>query len=260
MAVNSVPPVLIVAGAISLFLCLFFALYAILTKRQRRITREIRVAATELGWKYRVRHWQGNPAAFRIEGQTTGGIPWILTSSNSSSSQRDWAFEVLLRFPMLGGETDLVILPPNNEEHGTWSLGAAIPPEIQSRIAAFSATLGGIVGFFRDAQELPSGFAAFDSVYKVLALTKHIQQSPIESALAHRILQWPTGTIAPHSVLALRDPFAFEFQARLPGPPNAATVLYFLSLATDLIAQLPPPRPLATPTGLVDGLLSSILK
>jgi hypothetical protein len=50
-------------------------LYILLTRKQRATTREIRRAAAEHGWRYRVRHWQGNPAAFRIDGRSRSGRP-----------------------------------------------------------------------------------------------------------------------------------------------------------------------------------------
>jgi hypothetical protein len=60
---NTFPPIVIVIGFLAAFLGFFFGLYALLTRGQRRTMREIRKAARERGWRYRLRHWQGNPTS-----------------------------------------------------------------------------------------------------------------------------------------------------------------------------------------------------
>ena len=49
------PLITIVGGMFAIVLVVPFGLYALLTRAQRRITREIRTAATQCGWRYRRR-------------------------------------------------------------------------------------------------------------------------------------------------------------------------------------------------------------
>lgn len=108
---NTIPPLLSAAGLVAVFLGLTAGLYRFLTIGQRQGTREIRESAGRLGWRYRRRRWQGNPAAFRIDGQTDGGRTWVLTCGNGSDSARGWSTLLALRFPTLGGDPDFAILP-----------------------------------------------------------------------------------------------------------------------------------------------------
>ncbi len=210
-----ISPLVLVVGLLAVVLGLPFGLYALLTREQRRTTHEIRKAASARGWRYRLRRWQGNPTAFRIDGRMQSGLGWILTSGNSGSYDRGWSVRLGLRFPSLGGEPDLAVLPRDSNGHGSALLGSAIMPEAESRVAAFSGLAARAVGFFRDAGELPSGVAAFDAAYQVLVLPRQIRQPPVDPTLADRILHWPADAVAPHSVLAWRDPYAFHVQARL---------------------------------------------
>lgn len=138
------------AGLAAIVLGLPIGLYVLLTRGQRRTTREIRSAAVRQGWRYRRRRWQGNPTAFRIDGRTPGGLPWVMTSGNSRGDDRGWSVQLAMRFPSLGGEPDLAVLPREGQ-------GPAIPPNSESRIAAFSEAFAGIAAFLRDAREAPSG-------------------------------------------------------------------------------------------------------
>ena len=79
---KSIPPLVLIAGLCAIVLGLPFGLYALLTRRQRRTTRQIRNAASRHGWTYRRRRWQGNPTAFRIDGQTESGLAWTLSEPN----------------------------------------------------------------------------------------------------------------------------------------------------------------------------------
>jgi hypothetical protein len=254
-----IPPsqLAIAAGIFGAALGIPMGLYALLTRGQRRSSREIRAGAAGCGWRYRVRHWQGNPTAFRIDGRTRGGLAWILTSGNAGSYDRGWSVRLALRVPALGGEVDLAVLP---REAGSGApLGTGMPPGMESRLAAFSGAMASAAVFLREARELPSGLAAFDAAYQVLALPQQFRQPPLNAALADRMLHWPPDALAPHSVVAWRDPFGFQFQARLPGPPNWSTVAYFLALAEDFCARLPGPATPSAPPTFVDRLVARVL-
>jgi len=222
----------IVAGLAAVVLGLPFGMYALLTREQRRTTRAIRAAAEERGWRYRRRRWQGNPTAFRIDGQTRGALTWILTSGSTSGYDRGWSVRLNLRFPTLGGEADVAFQPRDNDGHGS----------------------------AQTAVEIPTGCPAFDAAYRVLALPGQMHQLPIDAALAERILHWPAAAITPHSVVAWRDSFGLQLQARLPGPPNWETVSYFLALAEDFTARVPPPVMSSASRGLVDRVVARLLR
>ena len=168
-----------------------------------------------------MRRWQGNPTAFRIDGQTRSGIPWILTSGNRDYAGPGWTVEMVLRFPMLGGETDLAVLPRTGEKHGAQLVTSPLPPAAESRIAAFSRTLASTVGFLEGAQELPTGFPPFDAVYRVLALVRQIDETPVDPALAGRILKWPAGCDHP----AFSAGLAGFLRIRVPGSVAGTTQL-----------------------------------
>jgi hypothetical protein len=255
---NMFPPIVIVIGFSAAFFGLFFGLYALLTRDRRRSMREIRCAAREHGWKYQLRHWQGNPTAFRIDGQTPGGLPWTIKSSSTSSYQRGWSATLVLRFPTLGGEMDFAVLPRELGDGGKLVEGD-VSPAIQARVANFSGAAADAVAFLRDARDLPSGVAAFDAAYRVSALPQ-VQHSPIEPGLAKRILDWSGDAIHPHSVLAWRDPFGLVFEARLPAPANWATVLYLVSLGEELSERVPACEVSPAPRTLVDRVIARMVR
>lgn len=81
----------------------------------------------------------------------------------------------------------------------------------------------------------------FDGAYRMLVLPERISKSPVDSSLAQRILGCPADAIKPHSVVARRNSYALEIEARLPDSPNVPTVFWLLAPGEDLIARLPPP-------------------
>ncbi len=205
-----------------------FGLYAFLTSDQRRTTRSIRAEAIARGWRFRKQRWQGNPAAFRIDGKTGSGVPWILISGNSGASDHAWSVQLTLRFPTLGGEPDFALEPRESRK-------LHLPPGPVFRLGSLSD-----VKFYRDAQEVGSGWRPFDDVYRVLAMPRRFSQPPVDPALAQRILGSLADSIKPHSLYAWRHASALEIQARLPDSPNVPTVSWLVALGEDLIARLPP--------------------
>lgn len=253
-----IPPqqIAIAAGLAGVVLGAPFGVYLWLTRGQRRVAREIRAGCGRRGWRYRVRRWEGNPAAFRIDGRTPGGFDWILTSGNTSGYDRGWCADLDWRVPALGGEADFAMLPRDGA--GSAPAGQAIPPGMEAHVAAFSSALASEAAFFRTAQEFPSGLAGFDAAYRILALPGRLAQAPLDGALAERVIHWPADATAPHAVLAWREPSGFEIQARLPEPPNWAAVSHFVSLAADLSARLPAPQAPSSPATRFDRLLARI--
>jgi len=253
------PPIPIAAACLALVPGLPVALYALLTRKQREFTREIRRQAGAQGWRYRARRWQGDPTAFRIDGQTQGGLPWVLKCAGNSGYPRGWSVALVLRFPTLGGEMDFAIEPRADAKPGATLPRSPVTPETASRVAAFSSILSNAVAFVQNAQEMPSGFADFDVEYKVLVLTRQTRHSPVDCGLAAQMLKWPADAIGPHSLQAWRRPYAFEFQARLPAPPNWATISYFLAIGAELSARLPPPLTAPIPHGSIDRVIGRFL-
>ena len=255
---NTFPPIVIAVGFFAAFLGFFFGLYALLTRGQRRTMHEIRRGATERGWQYKLRRWQGNPTAFRIDGQARSGLPWTMKSSSSSSYNRGWSATLLLRFPTLGGEMDFAILPRAPGDSETKLLASHASPKVQQRITSFSGAVADGVAFLRDARRLPSGLAAFDAAYEILAVHEKAGHSPVDPAFAKRIMDWPGDAM--HSVLAWRDPFGLVFEARLPAPANWPTVEYLLALGEDLCERLPAPELSPAPHTLVDRMIARVVR
>lgn len=253
------PPLVVIAALVAVFFGVTIGVYSLMTRKQRETTREIRDAAEARGWRYRVRRWQGNPAAFQIEGRTGSGMNWILTSGNSNNNQRQWAALLSLRIPMLAGGVDFGIVPRDAQWSGGQMGRVAIPAVAEERIAAFSGTAASALEFLREAQEMPSSVAEFDAAYRILALPEKTGHTLVEASLAEKILRWPAGGAALHSFLAWRDPFGLHCQARLSGPPDWATVTYFLAAAEQLSARIPASSSSPERRGVVDRLVGRFL-
>lgn len=253
-------PFMIVVSAFVLFLGMFSGLYAWLTKTRRRTMREIRTGAAARGWRYRLRRWQGDPTAFRIDGQTDNGLTWILKSIGTSGYDRGWCVRLGLQFPTLAGRADLSILPRDAARRGSTQIESDILPALADRVAKFSQVAAETNGLLQAGREFPSGLPAFDRAYQTLVLPERLAQSPVDAALADRILHWPEDTITPHSLLVWRDPAGLHFQARLPAPPTWTTVCYFLTLAGDLCLRLPAPDVPVTEPTIADRLIARVLE
>jgi hypothetical protein len=256
---TGVPALAIIAGMLAVVVGLPFGLYALLTRGRRRSMRQLRAAVAERGWQFRQRRWYGDPTMFRIQGRTHGGLAWIMESFTTHGYDPGWAVRLGLRFPVLGGEADFALLPREPAGRGSGLLQPGLPGIAPAEMPAFGDATGSVVGFFRDARESPSGLPAFDAAYQVLGRPSQIRPPLVDQALAARVLRWPADAIAPHSVLAWRDPFGLHFQARLPAAPNWETVSYFLALAKEFTQRLPAPMTAPTPRGFVDRLLARLL-
>jgi len=256
---KNIPPLALVAGFLAMFLGLFFGLYALLTRDRRRMMREIREGAAAEGWRYRLQRWQGNPTAFRIEGKTHGAMSWVMTSGNTRGYDKGWSTVLGVRVAILGGEVDFAMLP-RGTSHGFAAASGTISPRMEARVAAFSGAIASGLDFFQNAQELPSGLAAFEAAYELLVLPNQFSKPPVDAALGERILHWPADTTTPHSMLAWRDAFGLHVDARLPAPANWGAVLHLASLTEDLCARIPAPLQSAAPPTLFDRAVARILE
>ena len=257
---NHFPHATILAIFTFVFLGVPFGLYALLTRDRRKVMHEIRKGALQRGWRYRLRRWQGNPVAFRIDGRTPGGQPWVLTSGNSGNETREWTTLLHLRFPSLRGETDFLFEPRSTKSPDPRLVVPGLPQKAEERLASFSSTISSAAEFFREAEELPSGLASFDAKYRILVLRQRFNRPPVETTLAQRILEWPPETVHPHSLLAWRDTFSVEFLARLPGPPSWETVCYFLELGQELSQRVPSGTIPSTEPTLLDRTIARVLE
>jgi hypothetical protein len=249
---NAVPHVVILGGMALICLCVPISLYLLFTMDQRKATREIQRGAAVRGWRCRSRS-----GGFRIEGSTgagstLNGLAWVMTSGNSREGEMRWSSELDLRFPALGGETDVAILPRDGRPLPT----TALSPGVDARIAKFSNTLAGVTQFLRDSDEVRSGIAAFDAAYEVMA--RQTARPLVDAALARRIVFWPPDAVVPYSIVAWRDPFGFNFNARLPGPPNWATVAWLASVGGDFAGRLPAAVTAPRPSGCFDRIIGRI--
>ncbi len=262
----------IVVVGFAIVLGLPIGLYVLLTRGRRRAMREIRRGAEAEGWRYRLRRWQGNPTAFRIDGRTHSGLSWVMTSASTRGYDKGWSALLALRVPILGGEVDFAILPrePGHRSagdallresgHGSGAPGEALTARAVARVAAFSGALASGLEFSQNSRELPSGLAAFDAAYEVLVLPQQIQQPPVDAALGQRLMTWPENAIAPHSVRAWRNPFGLHIEARLPAPANWGNASYLAALAEELCARVPAPQSSATSPTLFDRAVGWILR
>ena len=156
-----------------------------------------------------------------------------MTSGNSGEGESRWSCEVDVRFPGLSGQPDIAILPRDGKPLPAMPRSG----EMEARIAYVSGTLAAAADFLRSAREMPLGVAEFDLAYEV-KVTSHAA-SLMDAALAARMLHWPAGTVAPHSMIAWRDPSGFHCKARLPEPPNLETIEWLAGLAEDCAVRLP---------------------
>ena len=244
-------------GMAALTFALICGLYRMLTGRQRAITQEIRDHAEQNAWQYHKRRWSGNSVTFRIDGHTSGGIPWVLKSSGSGQNTQGWNMELTVRYPTLAGETDFAVSPRDERETRAAMAAAA---NGASWLSSLSETLAGVVRFMSSAQEYPSGFGAFDFGYQVLLSPDFSRKPLVDSTLAQRFLNWPPDAVPVHALLAWRDPYGFVLEARLPGPPNWVTVAYLLSLGDEFVRRLPVGQMPAGPPHLVDRVIGEVVK
>src|SRR5258708_18390582 len=177
---------LIVAVAFAITIGLPVGLYVLLTRGRRRAMREIRQGAEGQGWRYRLRHWQGNPTAFRIDGRTHSGLSWVMTSGSTRGYDKGWNTVLRLRVPILGGEVDLAVLPRGvghryagdvllrESGHRPGAGGEALTPPAVARVAAFSGALASGLGICSKFPELPTGRAAFERGHRVMGAALHI--------------------------------------------------------------------------------------
>ncbi|HMA00648.1 MAG TPA: hypothetical protein VKP66_22110 [Steroidobacteraceae bacterium] len=255
---KGLPALALVLCAAGVFLGVPIGLYALMTRARRRMMREIRLGARERGWQFHIRRWMGDPTSFRIEGQTPGGLGFVLKTAGAGETIRDWSVRLTLRVPSLAGEMDVAVFPREEKDRGALQIAASFPSALKDRVATWSGTAAGAIGFLGEAKEMPAGESTFDAAYRVLALAKRMGRAPVDSSLAQRMLKWPEDAVAVHSVLLWRDSFGLHFDARLLAPANWSSVAYAVALAEQLIGRLPAPEGATAPSGVVDRLLSHL--
>jgi len=208
-------------GVFAVLVAVFIAAYLLARSRWRREAGEIQRKAGEQGWAYDDKGWAGRPTAFRLGGQTAGGLPWILDSLPLVTSRGDgWAHTVLLHVPSLGGEVDWAVLPRQRPMNLLTGIAQRGRPAGMAALALFSALAASVNRFFREAHEVPSGLEAFDKAYRVLVRVPRPGRPAVGGQLAEAFVLWPAGAMAPHSVSVWRDFLGLHLQARLFSPPT----------------------------------------
>jgi hypothetical protein len=232
-------------------------LYLLVTRKRRASLNEIRDSARARGWNFRMRHWTGNPTAFRIDGRSRTGLRMLIKSGSAGGYDLGWNATLSLRFPELAGEPDVLILPRSTSyDSGVKMRGIAV--EVQSKVAAFSGLAASAIRLLREGRETATGYARFDKAYQLSTLGV-TWQPLVDARLAERIVSWPGDVVPLHTLLAWRDPFGFYFEARLPAPANWATICYAVRLAEDLSARLPAGRMAEPPKNVVDRLIMAVM-
>ena len=255
---KGVPPLLVLAVIFAATLGVPLGLYRLFTRGRRRVVAEIREKAAERGWKFNLRRWQGDPTAFRIQGWGNGGN-WVLKSGGAGETNRGWSAELSVRFPTLAGEVDVALAPRDSRRHAGVVTAPHLAPHTQARLASLSGRAASAAAFLNDAREASTGLAEFDAAYQLLVLPARATPPPLDAALAQRVLHWSADALAPHSVLAWRDPFGFHVHARLPAPPDWPTVSCLVKLAEDFAVRLSAPVGASAPRGVLDKLVARLL-
>jgi hypothetical protein len=211
-------PRFIAAGAVAAMVGLQVVVYRLMTRQQRRLLREIQRSVDRHMCRFSAQHRLGDPAAFRIDGETFSQLPWSLQSGEAVGKGPGWGYLLDLTFSSLGGALDLAVLPRNR---GDFFGKADLRPPA--------------------AREFPSGQPDFDTAYEVLATAAPVSAPPLNPAVAKRFVAWPEQTIAPQSVLAWRDPAGCHLRVHLAKMPNWATIEYLLLVGEDFCSCLPSP-------------------
>lgn len=249
----------VVLGLFALCLGLPVALYVFLTADRPRTIAAIRRAATQHGWKFRIRRLFGDPTALRIDGSTSAALPWVLTTRGASQASSAWSSELHIRIPGLAGVKDFEVSPRNHAGRSAAALNSPLPAGLENRVAKFSGTLADALEFSSIAREMPTGVEAFDSAYQVLALPQRFHRSPVDAELARHFLACPEDAVRPVALLAWRDSCGLYLEARLPATPNWSAISWLLQLAESFSIDLPAPETPSAPTGLVDRILDKSL-
>jgi len=215
---NTMSPRILAVGVFAVALTAQIILHLFMTRERRRLLREIQRSVDKNMCRFSAQHKHGDPAVFRIDGETFSQLPWSLQSHGAVGKGPGWSYLMELTFSSLGGMLDMAILPRDRK---AVSSKTDICPS--------------------QAREFPSGLADFDTVYEVLAATPRLSTSPLSPGLAKKFVKWPGDTVAPQSVLAWRDPAGCHLRVHLPKMPNWSTIEYLLMLGEDFCASLPTP-------------------
>lgn len=215
---NMISPRLFAVGVFVVALTAQMVLHRFMTRERRRLLREIQRSVDQHMCRFSAQQTGGDPAAFRIEGETFSQLPFSLQSHGAVGKGPGWSYLMELTFSSLGGMLDMAVLPRDRKSvSGKTDLCPS------------------------QAREFPSGLPDFDTVYEVLAATPQLSASPLSESLAKRFVKWPGDTVAPQSVLAWRDPAGCHLRVHLPKMPNWSTIEYMLTLGEDFCASLPTP-------------------
>jgi len=254
---NKLNPLVVLAVLAAVTLGLPLGLYFLLTRKRRAAMQEIRNGAEQRGWKFRLRHWTGNPTAFRMDGRGRSGLRMVVRSRSAGGYDPRWNATLTVRFPELAGEPDVAVLPRRlGFDSGAKLQG--ISPTMREKVAAFSGLAASALRLIQEGKDSPTGVPSFDAAYQVLSLGVSWQPL-VDERLAEGILAGPGNGAAIHAMLIWRDPFGFCVEARLPAPPNWATICYVVGLAEDLCARLPAGKMPGPPKGILDELLMRIM-
>ena len=225
------------SGAVGIF-ALMTMLYVWLTADRRRAMHEIRQQVEMRGWRFRTRHWMGNPTAFRIEGRSAAGWAWVAKTESAGESQQGWTEKLTINVPELAGAFDFVLIPRGPRDPDLAGIVQGVSPAVKDRIAGWSGLTADAMRWAEECADAPTGWPDFDAAYKVMIKPGH--GSPLNGAMAQRMQQWPPSAVRAKQVLAWRGPYGLHFEARLPSPANWGTVEHATALADELAGRLPP--------------------
>jgi hypothetical protein len=215
---NAISPRLLAVLVFAVALTAQIIFHLFMTRERRRLLREIQRSVHHHMCRFSAEHKHGDPAVFRIDGETFSQLPWSLQSHGAVGKGPGWSYLMELTFSSLGGMLDMAVLPRDRKSvAGKTDLCPS------------------------QAREFPSGLPDFDALYEVLAATTQLSAPHLGPDLAKRFVKWPGGTVVPQSVQAWRDPAGCHLRVHLPKMPNWSTIEYMLVLGEDFCASLPTP-------------------
>lgn len=198
----------------------------------------------------------GNPAAFRIDGRTASGRHWVAKTESAGESERGWTQRLTFNCSELAGGMDFVLTPREARDARMMEAALNLSAEWRERISKLSGAAAEAIGFAQEHADAPAGWPPFDAVYSVLVRSG--RKSPVDAALARRIMEWPAAAQTPKAVLAWRGPRGFHVEFRLGAIANWATVEHAVALADALADHLPPAEQAAAPSGIVDRIIQKM--
>ncbi len=108
---KTISPRMLAVGVFAVALAAQIILHIFMTRGRRRLLREIQRSVDHHMCRFSAQQKLGDPAAFRIDGETFSQLPWSLQSHGAVGKGPGWSYLMELTFSSLGGMLDMAVLP-----------------------------------------------------------------------------------------------------------------------------------------------------